>query len=261
MQEYIREFIKYKSLLYVITWREIRIKYKQSVMGFLWAILMPIFIIAAGLFVRFAISRLTGKGLDFSQVASIAVKATPWAFFISSVRFATNSLTGNINLVTKIYFPKEIFPVSAVLSQFFDFLISSLVVITLLFFGRIGVSQYLLWTIPLIILLFLMTMGLGIFLSAANLFLRDVKYIVEVFLTFAIFFTPVFYDASFAGNLEWLILLNPVAPVLEALNACVVLKKGPDWSWILYSAAVTLAGLWMAIKFFKKLEPIFAERV
>lgn len=259
--QYIKELKQYKDLLYVITWREIRIRYKQSIMGFLWAILMPLLIVSAGVFVRYALSRLTGKAMQFSDVASITVKAIPYSFFISSIRFGTLSLTANTNLVTKIYFPKEIFPISAILAQFFDFLVALPVAIVLLSLGRIGISPYAFWILPLIILLVMLTMALSFFLSAANLFLRDIKYLVEVFITFAIFFTPVFYDSALAGKYEWIILLNPVAPVLEALNSCIVLQKAPALPWILYSTAVTLVGMWMSITFFKKLESKFAESI
>ena len=102
----IGELIKSRELLYMITWRDIHIKYKQSIMGFMWAILMPMFIILTGVLVRLVMAKLSGGPLNITQIASVSVKAVPWAFFISSIRFATNSLTGNSNLVTKIYFPK-----------------------------------------------------------------------------------------------------------------------------------------------------------
>ena len=136
-----------------------------------------------------------------TQIASVSVKAVPWAFFVSSIRFATNSLTGNSNLVTKIYFPKEIFPLSAVLSQLFDFMIASLILTIFLAVAGVGWSVYLLWVFPLMLALVLLSVALGIFLAAANLFFRDVKYLVEIILSFAIFFTPVFYDSESGGEM------------------------------------------------------------
>jgi ABC-type polysaccharide/polyol phosphate export permease len=102
---------------------------------------------------------------------------------------------------------------------------------------------------------------MGLFLSAANLFLRDVKYLVEVVVTFAIFFTPVFYDTNMFGASGRLLLLNPLAPVLEALSDTVVHARSPEVLWVAYSAAIALSGLLLGWTFFKKVEPLFAERV
>ena len=125
MTRWVADLVRYQDLLYMLTWREIRIKYKQSVMGLLWAVLMPCLIIAAGVMVRAAYAKLSGVPMGYAQIATVSVKALPWAFVISAVRFATVSLTGNANLVTKIYFPKDIFPISAILSQLFDFAIAA----------------------------------------------------------------------------------------------------------------------------------------
>jgi lipopolysaccharide transport system permease protein len=253
------ELIKYRELLYMITWRDIRVKYKQSIMGFLWAILMPLVIVITGVLVRFGVAKFTGSSVEDTQLIGVSVKAVPWAFFISSVRFATNSLTGNGNLVTKIYFPKEVFPLSAVLSQLFDFMIASCVLIAFMTIVGIGWSVQLLWIFPLMVTLILFTVALGIFLSAANLFLRDVKYLVEVILSFAIFVTPVFYDADWAGKFKSLLMLNPVAPILEGLNDCIVLHRTPEVDWVLYSFIVSVVGAYLSMAFFKKLESRFAE--
>jgi lipopolysaccharide transport system permease protein len=261
MMNIFRELIKYRELLYMITWRDIHIKYKQSVMGFMWAILMPMFIIAVGILVRFGIAKFSGKPLEMEQIVTVSVKSIPWAFFISSVTFATSCLVGNVNLVTKIYFPKEIFPLSAVLSNLFDFIVASCALFVFLAFIRIGVSLYLLWVLPLLLILILFAMALGLFLSAANLFFRDVKYLVNVITNFAIFFTPVFYDSRLAGKWEWLLMLNPVAPLLEGLNSCIVLHSSPNGYWIFYSAFVSVLGFYFALTFFKDLEAKFAEYI
>ena len=257
----IRELIKYRDLLYMITWRDIRVKYKQSVMGFMWAVLMPTLIILTGTLVRFGMAKISGKPLDITQIVTVSVKAIPWAFFVSSITFATNCLVGNVNLVTKIYFPKEIFPLSAVMSQLFDLMIATGALIVFLAVARIGWSIQLVWALPLLLILILFTIGLAIFLSAANLFFRDVKYLVGVITQFAIFLTPVFYDSKLAGKWEPFLLLNPVAPVLEGLNSCIVLHQSPRGYWVLYSAMISVSIAYLAIVFFKNLEPKFAENI
>jgi ABC-type polysaccharide/polyol phosphate export permease len=247
--------------LFVLTWRDIQIKYKQSVMGLLWAVLMPMIIVGAGMVVRVGMSKLSGTPLPQDNLASLAVKAVPWAFFVSAIRFATASLTSNMNLVTKINCPRIAFPVSAVLSSLFDMIVATIPLIVILVWLGVRPSPLLLWVPVLIALLVLLVTGLGVALSAANLFFRDVKYIVEVLLTFAIFFTPVIYDVDMFGEWRSWLLLNPIAPILEGLRSAVVLKVAPDLRWLGYSAAVSIvvfAGGW---RLFQRTEPIFADRI
>ena len=261
MTQHLRELYNYRELLYMIAWREIRVKYKQSVMGFLWAILMPIIIVSAGILVKYAFSVLSGKAFTFDQVATVSVKAVPWAFFISAIRFSSNSLIGNANLVTKIYFPKEIFPIASISSQLLDFLVASVLLTIVLVAAQIGISIYLLWVPVLLILLVVMIIGFGTFLAAASLFFRDVKYIVEVILTFAIFFTPVFYEIEMFGKWGPLLMFNPVAPILEGLNDIIVDQSAPPLMWIAYSAGVSIVVFVFSYIFFKKAEPVFAESI
>ena len=261
MREALRELLRNRELLYMITWREIRIRYKQSVMGLLWAVLMPIIITCAGVVVRVAASRVSGRPITGADIGGIGVKALPWAFFVSALRFGTASLTGNSSLVTKIKFPRLIFPLSSVLTSLFDMVIAVPVLIVFLPFAGVRASLAVLWVPVLLLILVIFTAGLCILFSAANLFFRDVKYLVEVVLTFAIFFTPVLYDASVAGKWRDILLLNPIAPLLEGLNSTVILRRQPDLAWIAYSAGVSVLIFWAGVVFFRRLEPRFAESV
>ena len=261
LREMWNELIDYRQLIYMLTWRDIKIKYKQTIMGFFWAILMPMLIVSAGVLVRKAFSMVSGKPVELQELASITVKALPWSFFISSIKFGTSSLVGNGNLVTKIYFPREVFPISAVLANLFDFFVASTMLILILAFSGVGLSVQLFWVPVILVLLIVTTTGLSMIFSCANLFFRDVKYIVEVIVTFAIFFTPVFYDASMLGKWEPVVLLNPIATLLESLNAVVVLQEPPNLPWLGYAA------VWAAVSFilswvvFHRAEVYFAENI
>ena len=125
MREELQELYKYRELLYMITYRDIKVRYKQSIMGFLWAILMPILIVMSGVVVRYAYAMVSHAPLKTADIASVAIKSVPWAFIVASIRFTCNSLTGNHDLGYKIYFPKEIFPMAAVLACLFDFFVAS----------------------------------------------------------------------------------------------------------------------------------------
>jgi lipopolysaccharide transport system permease protein len=107
-----RDFWHYRELLYQLTRRDIRIRYKQAAMGFGWAIFMPIFVVAAGVLVRFAMANLSGTRLELDGIAGLVIKSLPWSFFVGSMGFAASSLVGNSNLVSKVYFPREILPAS-----------------------------------------------------------------------------------------------------------------------------------------------------
>jgi lipopolysaccharide transport system permease protein len=261
MTEMIKELIQHRELLWALTWRNIKIRYKQTAMGFLWAIFMPMLVVLSGVVVRVAMSSISGKPLQLADIASVSVKSLPWAFFVGALKFGVTSLVGNMNLVTKIYFPREIFPLSSIISQLFDFGIAMAALAIVLVFAKVGFSIYLLWVPVLLILLVLLTTGLSFILSCANLFFRDVKYIVDVVLTFGIFFTPVFYSADMFGKWKNILLLNPVAPLLEGINDVVVLHTSPDPFWLTYTAIWAIGGFVLSWIIFKKAEPAFAENI
>jgi ABC-type polysaccharide/polyol phosphate export permease len=256
-----RSLFAKRDLLYMLTWREIVIKYKQSIMGLLWAIFMPMIIVTAGVFVRAAIAFLTNKPLASADVAAVAVKAVPWAFVVASLRFATNSLISNANLVTKIYMPREIFPLSSILSQTVDFGVACVPLAIILALSGVGVSIHLLWLPVLVLTMVAVVTAFGILLSAGALFFRDVKYLVEVVLTFAIFFTPVLYDAQLVGQWQSVLMLNPIAPILEGFAAVVVRHEQPDLAWLTYSAVIGFGGVAAALVVFERLDPFFAESI
>ena len=261
MREELRELFRYRELLYMIVYRDIKVRYKQSVMGMLWAVLMPTLIVIAGVVIRYGYSLVAHSEFKTADIASVAVKSLPWAFLVSSIRFSCNSLIGNQNLVTRVYFPKEIFPLAAVMASLFDFFVASAALLILLLVIQIGWSVYLLWIPVLLVAMVIQAIGVGMLVSAASLFFRDVKYIVEVLLTFGIFFTPVFYDVSMFGDKGKWLLLNPVAPILDGLSSCIARRQSPELPWLGYAFCFGLVTLLAGYVFFKHLEAGFAESI
>jgi len=259
--ENLKSLYRSRELLYLLTWRDIRVRYKQSVMGLLWAILMPLLIVGAGAMVRIGAAKWTGTAITPQDMASVIVRAVIWSFFISAIRFGTASLISNATLVTKIAFPKEVFPVAAVLSSLFDFAVAAVIVIVALPLIGVFPSLQALWMIPLLLVMIVQAVGLALMLSATNLFYRDVKYLVEIFLTYAIFFTPVLYPASLMGSWEKIILLNPIAPLLEAMSNALVTGAPPDPFWTAYATIVSFVLLILGYGIFKRLEANFAESI
>lgn len=276
--EVVRDLWAFRELLTQLAKRDIKIRYKQAVMGFAWALFMPILVVAAGLVVRFAISSV-GATLKGAGNGALMVKGLIWSFVVSVIGFATPSLSGNANLVSKVYFPREVLPIAAVGATAFDTLIASAAVLVAIPFFGAQVSVALLWVPVLLTLLLCLTVGIALFLSCANLFLRDVKYIVQVLVTFGIFFTPVLYEPSILSETAGrLIMLNPLAPILEGMRLVifdghnllqplvVVGRHGGEvvaWApwWLAWTALWAIGGLAVVAVGFHRAEFAFAEFV
>ncbi len=278
IRESIADIRAHRELLFQLTARDIKLRYKQAVMGFAWAIFMPILVVLAGLVVRMAMAYVSGRPVALEGMAGVAVKALPWAFFVGAVGFASNSLIANQALVGKVFFPREVLPLSAVVAQGFDSLIGAVALAIALPFLGAKLSLGLLWVVPLALLMFVLTAAICLFLACANLFFRDVKYIVQVLLTFGIFFTPVLFEAVMLGErLAPLVMLNPLAPILEGLRLAVVqghnlleplrvVEAGrlvEYWSpwWLAWTGGITVVGLVLTISMFRRLQYLFAEWV
>ena len=273
------ELWTHRELAIQLTMRDIRLRYKQAVMGFGWALLMPIFVVMAGLIVRYAMASYAGTSLQVAEVGGIAVKAVVWSFFAGALGFSTGSLVANTVLVTKVYFAREVLPIAATVAQAIDSAIGAFAVAVLLVAIGWRPTTALVWLPFLAFLTFTFTVAAGLFLSCANLFYRDVKYIVQIVLTFGIFFTPVLFEpVMFGPRGARLLMLNPLSPLLEGLRLSVVeghnllepltqyTRAGAavlTWSpWYLaYSAAWAIFGLALSALMFHKLELIFAEYI
>jgi ABC-type polysaccharide/polyol phosphate export permease len=261
-----------------LTLRDIRVRYKQAAMGFGWALLMPMLVIGAGVIVRIAIAYAGNGRFEAAGLGSIMLKAVPWTFFVGAVSFGTISLTGNMNLVSKVFFPREVLPLSAMLAQGFDSAVGAVLVLLVLPLLGATWSTALLWVPVLLLTTVALTLAAVLLLSCANLFFRDVKYIVQVFLTFGIFFAPVFYGPEMLGPVgARLVMLNPISPLLEGLSLAVL--KGHSlleplyasgaggsilvWSpwYLLYSGCVAFGGLAVTMVAFRRLQYLFAELV
>lgn len=280
LREIVRdELWRYRGLAYELTRRDIRVRYKQTALGFAWAILMPTMVVLAGAAVRYAMAYIGGRPLSAQDLAGIAIKAVPWSFFVGSMGFAASSLVGQANLVTKIYFPREVLPLAATFAQALDACVGTAVLLLAFALLDVHIGYAALWAPVLALLLLLLTAGLTLLVSCANLFFRDVKYVVQVFLMFGIFFTPVFFEPQMFGALgARLMMLNPISPIVEGLRLSVVLNHNllntlvvPGhhgaavlaWSpwYLLYGAAWALITCLGGLLIFHRAESKFAEYV
>jgi lipopolysaccharide transport system permease protein len=256
--------------------RDVTIRYTQAVMGFAWALLMPLLIVGAGMMFKVVVATLSNTPLEGSSIASLAAKALPWAFFAGAISTATQSIIGNANLIGKVYFPRESLPLATVLAQSPDLVVGLVMLTIILPFIGVSLSWAALWVVVMILLLITFTVGFALLLSCANLFFRDVKYIVQVVLNFGVFATPVFFEPQMLGRKGAAIMLAlPLSPFVQAMDMAMVrghsllqtvtatTAKGPIvvWApWMLgYAAASAVVLLFIGMLVFRSGSSRFAE--
>jgi ABC-type polysaccharide/polyol phosphate export permease len=258
VREIFAEQIEYRELLFRMTARDLLIRYKQTVMGFAWAIFMPL-VNTAVFSVIFTRVAPLDTGMPYPLYAYSGFLA--WNFFASSLRFSVNSLTSNTNLVTKIYFPREIFPFSAVLVSCVDFLVGGSVLVALLLYYHITLGAAALLLPVVIAVQITFTAAIGLVLSMANLFFRDVKYLFEVCITVWMFATSVVYPVDrVGGTLGALLMLNPMTPIIDAYRAVLIRGELPSAGFTA-AAAVSCICLTVAWVVFHRSEFEFAENI
>ena len=253
------EQVEYRELLLQMTRRDLLLRYKQTVMGFGWAVFMPLIntVLFSVIFTRVAPIDVGMPYPLFSYTGLVA-----WNFFASSQRFAVVSLTANSNLVSKIYFPREIFPFSAVIVSLVDFAVASLVLVAMMLYYHIVPTTALLFLPVVLAVHIIFTAGVGLVLAMSNLFYRDVKYLFEVVLTIWMFATSVLYPLSHVGGrFGALMILNPMTPIIDAYRSVLLRGELPVAGPFLGASLAAVGILGAAWLVFHRAEFRFAENV
>ena len=259
LREIVDEQVVYRELLIQMTYRDLLLRYKQTVMGFAWAIFMPLVNTAmfSVIFMRVA---PINTGVPYPLYAFSGLLA--WNFFASSLRFAVASLTSNASLITKIYFPREIFPLSAVMVTLVDTIFGSLVLVALMVYYHVSIGPALLLLPAVIAVEVMFTCAVALALAMANLFYRDIKYLLELFITIWMFATCVVYPIAFVGGRMGQVLrLNPMVAIIDAFRAVVIHGAAPDpvaFLGVALFSAVALVAAWVI---FHRAEFAFAENI
>jgi lipopolysaccharide transport system permease protein len=253
------ELWAYRELLYFLTWRDIKVRYKQTALGASWAIIQPFctMLVFSLFFGRLA--KIPSDGVPYPIFSYAAL--VPWTFFATALGQSANSLVGSANLIAKVYFPRLIIPIASTLAGLLDLTIAALVLLGMLAYYQI-VPGLAILLLPLFVLLALVTaLGVGLWLSALNVQYRDVRYIVPFLIQFWMFATPVAYPSSLLGE-PWRTLygLNPMAGVVEGFRWA-LLGTPPPGRLILLSAAVALLLLISGALYFRRMEQTFADVV
>lgn len=257
-REMLGEQVEYRELLAQMTRRDLLIRYKQAIMGFGWAVFMPLVNTAVFSVIFMKVAPIeTPVAYPVFAYCGLWV----WNFLASSLRFSVTSLTSNANLVTKVYFPREIFPFSATIVCLVDFAVGSTVLIGLMAWYGVPVGWSLLW-LPLVVAVHLgFTAAVALILSMANLFFRDVKYLFEVAITVWMFATSVLFPVeAVGGRLAVVMQLNPMTVIVDAYRAVILLDSAPSNAFFMGTLAIVLA-LGVAWRWFHRLEFQFAEAI
>ncbi len=258
-RELLAEQFDYRELLFQMTRRDLVLRYKQAAMGFAWAIFMPL--VNTAIF-SVIFTRVAKIDVGMPYPLFVFTGLLGWNFFASSLRTAVNSLTSNTSLVTKVYFPREIFPFSAVLVSLVDSLVASAVLVAMMaYYGVVPGSAILL--LPVVVAVHLcFTMACSLLLSMANLFYRDVKYLFEVTIQLWMFATSVLYPVSLVGGKTAVLMqLNPMTPIIDAYRDVLLFNRLPDPAAFGAVALLSVVGLAWAWLMFHRAEFQFAENV
>jgi lipopolysaccharide transport system permease protein len=255
-----RELWEYRELLYFLVWRDVKVRYKQTVIGAAWAILQPVMTMVVFSIFFGSLAKIPSDGLPYPVFAFTAL--LPWQLFASALSGASNSLVSSQNLITKVYFPRLIIPIASVLAGLVDFALAFLVLLLLMaYFGIIPSLAVL--TLPLFILFALATaLAVGLWLSALNVQYRDVRYTIPFLTQFWMFLTPVAYSSSLVPE-QWRALygLNPMAGVVEGFRWALLGKATPPGPLLLVSVATVAVLLIGGLIYFQRVEGSFADMV
>jgi lipopolysaccharide transport system permease protein len=256
----LRELWAYRELLYFLVWRDVKLRYKQTELGIAWALIQPFLTMVIFSLLFGKLAKIPSDGIPYPVFAFTGL--VPWVFFANGLSQSSNSLVGNSNLLTKVYFPRLMVPISAVLSGGLDFALAFIVLIGMLFYYGIPVSAAI-FCLPLFLLLALITaLGTGLWFSALNVKYRDVRFVVPFIVQIWMFATPVVYSSTMMPG-PWRILcgLNPMAGVIEGFRWMLLGARTHPTPIIAISAAIAVAGLISGAFYFKRVEKTFADIV
>src|SRR6267142_4821762 len=249
-----KELWAHRELVYFLTWRDVKVRYKQTLLGAMWALLQPLLLM---LIFTFVFGRLVGvksEGVPYPLFAFAGL--LPWMFFANAVTNSGNSLVSNSNLIKKVYFPRIIIPTAAVAAGLVELGIGFLLLIVLMFYYGVGLHLSLLLLPLLLILLTLLALGVGMWMSALNVKYRDVRYALPFLIQLWLFASPVIYPVP--ERWRWLLALNPMTGIVQGFRAA-FFGQPFDWGTLALSAVITLLILVYSTFTFSRMERSFAD--
>ena len=255
----VRELWDYRDLLFFLVWRDIKVKYKQTILGVTWAILQPLITMILFSLIFGKLAHIPSDGVAYPLFAYSGLLL--WNYFSSTLSTTANSLVANSNLITKVYFPRLIIPAGAALSGMLDLFISSFFFIGMLSYFHASPHISLIVAGPLLlVMVFWVAVGCGLWISALNVEYRDFQHVIPFLIQIWMFATPVIYPASLIPErFRWLIYLNPICGYIEAFRSATIGNRPFNWTSLTFSVIITAMILISGLFYFRKVERFFAD--
>ncbi len=249
-----------RELIANLVARDIRSRYKQSLLGVAWAVLTPVAMMLVSTVVFSGIARIDTGSIPYPIFVYIAVLL--WNFFNQGLVSGSECLVANFNLITKIFFPREVFPITAILGRVVDLGVGMAVMVPLFFLYHVHLTWMVFWVLPILLVQMCLTFGLAFLLSSINVFYRDIRYAVPLALQVWMYLTPIYYPLSKVPHrFMFIYMVNPMTPVMESYRRVTLEGKAPTWGPLGVALIVSVIVLAAGYRVFKKLEPAFAEIV
>lgn len=256
----LRKLAQYRDLIWTLSIHRVKVRYKQSALGVLWAILQPLAVMLIFTFVFSKIARMPSEGAPYAIFAYTAL--LPWTFFAGAIANATTSLTTHAQFVTKVYFPREILPITYVAAALFDFLVASTLLAILMIYYQVAPTLNALYAIPIIVVLTCFALAISFLFSATQIRFRDLGVAVPLLLQVWLFATPVIYPLSAVPQrIRPFYMLNPMVGIVENFRQVILKGAPPDASSLLLSAVIAVILLLLSYIYFKWLEATMADFV
>ncbi len=254
----LKEIWNYRELLYFLTKRDIKVRYKQTVLGGLWAIIQPVFTMIVFTLFFGRLAKMPSDGIPYPIFVYAGL--LPWTYFANALSTSGNSLVGSANLITKVYFPRLIIPASASMAGLLDFFIAMLVMGAMMIYYQFVPSIGILLFPFLVGLTFLCAVGVGLWLSALNVQYRDIRYVIPFLIQLWMFVSPVIYPISMVPQkYQWLLALNPMGGVIEAYRASLLGHMPINWFLLGLSTVIIIILFLSGLYYFRRMEKTFAD--
>ncbi|MBS1490463.1 MAG: ABC transporter permease [Bacteroidetes bacterium] len=259
-KNYWHDLWRFRELFYILSWRDVKVRYKQTVLGAAWAVIRPLLTTLIFTFVFSRVAKLSAPG-QAPYAIMVFAGMLPWQFFASALAEASNSLVTNANLVSKVYFPRLIIPASSIVTSLVDFAISFLLLLGMMAFYQTLPDIKIVLLPFFVVLALLAALGVSLYITALNVKYRDVRYVIPFVVQLGLYITPVGFSSSVVPE-KWRLwyALNPMVSIVDGFRWC-ILNEPMNWSAFAISAAVILFFLVVGIGYFRKTERGFADNI
>jgi lipopolysaccharide transport system permease protein len=259
-QQYWQDVVRYRELFYILAWRDIAVRYKQTVIGVAWAVVRPFLTMVIFTVIFGRVAKLPSEG-EAPYALLVLAGMLPWTLFSTALGEASNSLIANVNLISKVYFPRLIVPIAAIITAFVDFLISLVLLAAVMVYYRYLPGWQIVFLPMFVLLALVASLGPGLYVTALNVKYRDFRYIIPFIVQFGLYVSPVGFSSNVIPE-KWRLVfsLNPIVGVIDGFRWCLLGGASPlNWPGFAVSLAVIVFLLWLGIKKFRSMERSFAD--